>query len=288
MKKVSVVLLVAILSVGCSYSDIRPETLQQSGITPESERKGRELLARVVEAHGGRERWQSLITADILMRDQWAGGLIGWFNPWPGNNLLVRFQTLVGTFTSRVEILEGEEKGLVWGTQSWHTYEQKPGGVLVFKEVGAAQNLLPAMQYFLELPFRIAKAPLVAHLGSGTLRGQQYERVFATWETPEPHAEHDQYILWINHETGLVELAEWTFRGAMKSYVGTIRYADYRAVEGIQVPFQLLLLKELESTDQEFNHQIKIESVEFNALARAALLPDPSLPFVGDEKPAPN
>ncbi len=268
-------------------SDIRPPSLIQTGITAQAETRGRELLAKAVAAHGGMERWQSLGTAEYLMRDEWDEGIMQYFNPWPGNNLLTRFQCIRGTFTSRVEILEGDHKGLVWGNQSWHTYRQDPGQTLVFEQVQAAQNLLPAIHYFFELPFRLATAPIVAYTGERTVGGVPYDTVFVTWQTPEPHPEHDQYLLFINRRTGLVDLSEWTFRGAMPSYVGYIRYRDYREVSGVQAPFQLIVLKKLESPDGDFNHVVRVEEARFDVVPREALLPNPSLPFIGDDKPAP-
>jgi hypothetical protein len=83
---------------------------------------------------------------------------------------------------------------------------------------------LPAIQYFAELPFRILVAPIVTYMGQDALRS--CDKVFATWERPEPHGEHDQYILWINRETQLIELAQYTVRDQFKFIKATILYED--------------------------------------------------------------
>ncbi len=272
--------------VETTWKDLRPAALKQSRITAAAATRGRELLARAVARHGGVDRWQRFTTAEAHLRDEWHPQRIQ-FNPWPGNNLLLRFQVLLGTFNSRVGLLEGADRGQIWGIQSWRPYKQLRGKEPVFSDDRNISFFLPTYHYFLEFPFRIARAPIVAYVGERSHGGRNYQLVFATWGRPEPHAEHDQYLLWINRESGLIEIAQYTIRDFGPAVEGTMQFSDFREVQGLRLAFRHTV-QALDAPSGEFGHRIVIERLVFDAVPREALLPDASLPFMGDEKPSPS
>ncbi len=268
------------------WKDLRPPQLKQSLTTAAASALGREILAQAVARHGGVDRWQRFTTAEAHLRDEWHPQRIQ-FNPWPGNNLLLRFQVLLGTFNSRVELLEGEGRGQIWGIQSWRPYKKMPRRAPVFSDDRNISFFLPTYHYFLEFPFRIARAPIVAYVGERSHGGRNYQLVFATWGRPEPHAEHDQYLLWINRESGLIEIAQYTIRDFGPGVEGTMQFSDFREVQGLRLAFRQTV-QALDAPPGEFGHRIVIERLVFDAVPRQALLPDASLPFMGDEKPSPS
>ena len=52
---------------------------------------------------------------------------------------------------------------------------------------------------------RIKDAPIISYAGEDEFRGKKYDLVFCSWGTEKPHMKHDQYVAWINKETGLME-----------------------------------------------------------------------------------
>ena len=206
------ILLLAVIYLAIPTADLRNDAIKRSGITDQAAVKGRQLLLTAAQAHGI-EKATSYATAEFTFADDWTG-LIGKFmNPWPENKKLTRMQTLLGAFTSRVEFLEGRGAGEIWGIQAWASYKQENKNTeAVFEEDGTIRFFLPTQQYFSELPFRVLQAEIVAHMGERSLDGKEYHLVLATWGAVEPNTEYDQYAIWINKETSLIEKMTYTVR----------------------------------------------------------------------------
>ena len=280
------VVLMMLCATGCGTADLRTNTLKETGLTPAAVERGKQVLAEAVQAHGGHDGLGRFTTADVVLRDTWPGWLARtFFMPWPENNQPMRLQYLLGTFTSRVEILEGEGKGTVKGIQAWHTYAQEPGAEIVFEDDEEMAFFLPSYHYFFEFPFRISKAPIVAYAGEDSLHGQRYDLVFVTWNQAEPDETTDQYILWINPDTRLIDYAQYTVRDQANWAAGTNHFSDYREVEGIMIPYKQTITSEPGGTD--VLHEMVVEQVRFDTISPEVLLPDAGLTEMGDRKPEP-
>ena len=283
------------------WADLRNAAVLAAG---EAERaRGRDLLTRTAERHG-LAAWRGYATLTVVARDDWdeAGP---W---WPAQSQLVRLEQLNGTFTSRAELLDGPGRGQVWGVQSWRGYKiVPPARAPRFSEApdGALSFYLPSLHYFNELPFRLLAAPNVVHAGEARLDGRDYELVFVSWEEGAPSGEHDQYVLWIAADSGLVEKAHYTVREAAAlappeqaevmraGAVGTIHYGDYRDVGGVAIPFlQVVTLfgpeQALAPVEEDFFHRIVVSEARWDAVPPDALEPDPELPPAADRKPPPS
>lgn len=279
------------------YADLRGDGLKQEGVAARAE-KGRRLLEQAARRHG-LDAWRGHTTVEVVARDVWKSQ-----GQWPQPDQRFRAERLLGTFTSRVELLDGAAQGEVWGIQSWAPYKRRtPSGEPEMIEDPKIEFYLPTLQYFDELPFRLLNAEVVAYNGTGTYLGQTYDRVFVTWGSPEAHAEHDQYDVWIHPETHLIDVVRYTVRDAvalaspvmrpvMKVFAaGTIHYQDYREVDGVMVPFkQTVTLPPPETTvtplDENYFHQLAVESVGFDTFDPVQLVADPDRPEIGDSKPS--
>lgn len=289
------------LGLGTGHADLRTETVRYPA--PDSERRGRELLDGLAERHG-LTAWKRHVTMEVLGRDSWPGG-----GPWwPDATQRFRTQALLGTFTSRAELLDGPARDEVWGIQAWAPYKKKAGGTVptfLSQTDRAITFYLPTLQYFNELPFRLRSAPVVRDAGDSRHRGRRYQRVLVTWGTPEPRPDHDQYVLWIDRETGLLSMVRYTLRDGLawmppgqarlfrSVMLGTMHYEDYRDVDGVMVPFvQTVVLPPPELTRyplrEHYFHRIEVEEAHFDTVPREALLPDPPRGEPGDRKPEPS
>ncbi len=286
------------LTLGTGHADVRPMAVRYPA--PDSERRGRERLERLAERHG-LSAWKRHTTMEVVGKDSWPGG-----GPWwPEATQRFRTLALLGTFTSRAELLDGRAEGEVWGIQAWACYKRRPGDAapaFLAKPDRAISFYLPTLQYFNELPFRLRQAPIVLDAGAARHRGRAYDRVFVTWGGAEPRAEHDQYVLWIDRETGLLGMVRYTLRDGVawlppvpaalfrSVMMGTMHYEDYRDVQGVMVPFvQTVVLPPPELTRYPLRehafHRLELTEARFDAVPREALLPDSALGDGGDRKP---
>jgi hypothetical protein len=281
------------------YADLRTPAVEQASV--ESAQRGRELLERAAERHG-LAAWERHTTLETTATDIWTQG--GW---WPAPVQRFRSQALLGTFTSRVELLDGPGAGEIRGIQSWAPYRRRPpetDASFLQEPAPEITFYLPTLHYFAELPFRLLSAETVLDAGSRFHRGRLYDRVFVTWGPAEPHAAHDQYLLWIERESGLIAMAHYTVRdlatmnrGAVRSMMkavgaGTIHFDDYRRTDGVMIPFaQTVTLPEPALTQypvrEHFLHRLEIDDARFDTVARELLVPSPALATPSDRKPDP-
>ncbi len=286
------------LTLGTGHADVRSEAVRYPA--PSSERRGRERLERLAERHG-LDALRRRTTMEVLGKDSWPGG-----GPWwPEATQRFRTQALLGTFTSRAELLDGRGQGETWGIQAWACYKKKPAETalsFLTQPDRAIAFYLPTLQYFNELPFRLRRAPIVRDAGEARHRGRSYDRVFVTWDRAEPHAEHDQYVLWIDRETGLLSMVRYTLRDGVgflppaqsalfrSVMLGTMHYEDYREIQGVMVPYvQTVVLPPPELTRYPLGeyafHRIELDAARFDTVPREALLPDSARGDGGDRKP---
>lgn len=269
---------IVLLMGGCSAADIRPAELKEKGYTETTAEKGRAMLRRVAKRHGLRA-WQAYETMQATAVDRWADAAPSW---WPLQEQRVRLEYVLGTFTSRAVLLDGERAGEVWGVHAWQPYHRAGAEQAVElcdtqEKMTARMFYLPALHYFNELPFRLLKAEYVAYAGDRVYQGTDYHLVFATWGSVGPNDQHDQYLLWIDRETLLVEMCLYTVRDAGAIFTGTIHFDDYRDSQGVMFPYtQTVILPPPEHTlyplDQYYFHRLEFESVRFGAVNEQDLL----------------
>lgn len=279
------------------YADLRTDVIKQKGVDSALAARGRVLLFAAARSHG-LEAWKRHRTFEAVATDSWRSG-----SPWwPASPQRFRARRRLGTFTSRVELLDGVHQREIWGIQSWAAYKNRGLGEPSFARDRAIEFYLPTLQYFDELPFRMLAAPVILYAGEGLYVGQRYDKVFVSWGSPQPHAEHDQYLLWINPATGLIDVVRYTLRDAvtmsspimrpvMKVFAaGTIHYRAYRRQDDVMVPFeQTVALPPPESThlplEENYFHRLVLESARFDSFDPESLTVDPARPEVGDAKP---
>ena len=282
----TIVTLLLTISLGGCLADIRPGKLREGDPGSDAERQGRALLDRSRVQHGGDAAWAGHQTAEVVLSDHWNGLFVNMFNPWPERDQRMRFRHQLRTFYAQAEFLNGDAAGERWGLQAWRTYRIDPDGSVDFSENGDIRFIIPTVQYFLELPFRIHEATIVRAAGTQTIRGRVYDRVFATWSTVEPNTVDDQYVIYVARDTGRMEKVEYTVRDIMRNITGTMHYADFRQVGGLMVPFVQSVTTQPDDDPDDYMHRMTLESVKLDEVPPDALVVDPKLPFTGGAKPA--
>ncbi|WP_304235707.1 hypothetical protein [Jiulongibacter sediminis] len=282
-------LIVLIALLTSCMADIRTASIKKEGITPENQKKGRELLLKTRKKHG-LDQLKQHKTYQYTAHDSWKGFLGKVGKVWPEPELDLDFKYIPGTFEGKVQYLSGDVKGLSGGLQSWHYYEIDNSGKLEFKRTNKRIEFgIAAFQYFFEVLDRMPDVPILAYAGEQTVGNQSYEILFATWHKAEPHKEHDQYLLYINKETGYLDFLTYTIRD---NYLpvswflhGTVKYENLKIIDGITVPFtQKVYLLGPHDEDKNLIHELSISDFKFDIFEPEELYPDKSLPRVGNSK----
>ena len=215
-------------------ADLRPEHLKARPPTEEESQRGRELLRRAVDAQGGADAWARWTAPEVIFRDEWRG-IVGRFScPWPALKNHVRLQWRRDGSLTEAHFLDRPE--------TWRSTD------------GTHDFILAAYPYLMELPFRLLDAPKVAWIGER----EQYDLVLATWETFEPHAQHDQFVLWIDRESHRVVMAEYTIRDKYHWATGADHFEDFRRAGPLLLPFRHTIT--LRPWSDSVVHRIEIEA----------------------------
>ncbi len=216
----------ALLLCSCAgLADLRPTRLTTEP-SAQDQAEGRRLLQLAAEAHG-LEAWQKYPALELESTDDWSPTFLGrFFTWWSTPSQKLRHTMLSGTFTSKMELLNGPDKGLILGLQGFKSYRIDEKGFHHTNEE-RTHFYLPALQYFQELPFRILKATHISYAGLSSFGGWKYHRVFVTWGSFAANEEFDQYDIWIDAKTHLIASCRYTVREAFGSATGTIFYEDY-------------------------------------------------------------
>jgi len=288
-KIIAISVLTIFLISSCSVKDLRTPYAKDASVE-RSEKKGRDLLEKSYLAMGY-DKLEKISTYE-------AKSYFDWKFPWSwmpmnalpgnkGNTILFKFS--VGTFDGSIEYLEGRKSGNVYGLQSWQSYEIKDDQSL--KEIKGKRRKwgLATYHYVAEAPLRIRNAEIVKYAGEKEFEGKMYDLVFATWGEEKPHSEHDQFLIYINQETGMTDLMEITINdfflpmpNNMKD--GTIRIDRSKTSIGTYMPEMIYI--QLGGPKKKSKHVYKYSMYDykFDTYELNDLYPIKTLEKVGDTK----
>ncbi|MCB1170694.1 MAG: hypothetical protein KDK25_10185 [Leptospiraceae bacterium] len=273
--KVTSILGLALIAFSCSLADIRPDSIKTE-ITGDQFKKGREILDRSLAAHGGAERWQKAGPVVVKFTDEWPGFLNRTlFMPWPENPMEATMYVLPHRDDARIVYRKGEESGHFMGIQHWIPYTGEAVSQAPVSDIASAavdlqpedddiKFWVPTLNYFLQLPYRIGEADVVAYAGERKLDGRAFQLVFVSWVRAEPQEMVDQYLLWIEKKTGYIEYATYTVRDMGGFVTGTMHYSDFQEQNGLVIARKQAVIDSPEEPGEPL-HQLTIEEMQFNA-----------------------
>ncbi len=162
--------------------------------------------------------------------------------PLPDRRTGLTYAFVPGTgFTGEGEITTGKHTGErfgVDGTPGPDSYLVKDGRKR-HKGGLAARIYAPSVQYFTEFSFRIREASRVGYVDDAQWNGRRYHRVLATWGDVRAHMKHDQYLVYVNAESKLIDLVRYTIRTAGPPMASAIAFTDVRDVGGMKLAFDV-------------------------------------------------
>lgn len=276
--------LTLILTTSCKIADISKDaTLEIEA----SQKIASQKLSEVISAQGF-NIMASKNTFEFTATDNWPGLMGQMVKIWPDQKSTLKFKHNFNTFDGNALFLDGQKEGDLIGIQSWNYYEKSKGSEKIqsflIDENKDKKPLAFAMviyHYFLELPYRLNQAPIKRYYGQQTKNGQTYDLVFASWLSEAPSSDYDQYIVWINTKTKLVDYCIYTLRDntnliTRKKY-GSIAYEDYRNIDGFMVPFNMPVMLDdgviKNETTTNYFHQFTIHDFAFSGFDEEELYP---------------
>ena len=243
--------------------------------------KARGILEKMGEAHGIKQ-YENINTYTVLFEDEFYGKMGQFANPYTELKTQFELNYIPKTFNGRLIFNSGKNKGLRWGIQAWHTYEQKPGESIRFRKNKTAEFWLPTYQYFVEFPLRIQEASALKLIGEKVIDGKGCIGVVASWGTTAPQKSTDQYVLWIDKVNYRLHKLEYTIRDINRFVTGVTSFKDYKNYDGILLPAQLLVESNL--LKEGYLHEMRILNFAADQVNREELLPNKELGTLGEKK----
>ena len=289
--KISGLLIFSFLFLQSCMADLRTKSIKKEGITIENTKKGKAILERSWKAQGF-DKIKNHQVYSFNGKDTWKGMLGRVGKVWPNRKTEMKFKYEVGTFDGQVTFLDGKRKGEISGLQNWNYYEIDDKNQTQFLKPNKRIKFgLAAYQYFTEMIDRLKSAPIISYAGEKKFKGKKYDLVFVTWNTEKPHQAADQYIAWINQETGLMDYTQYTLRESYlkapgsKAIAGAVEYGDYRNVDGILISFEHTVYGfKIKKKKKKNLHQLIISDFQFDDFDGEELRLDKNIVKGGDFK----
>ncbi|WP_422858450.1 hypothetical protein ACOKFD_13830 [Flagellimonas sp. S174] len=277
-------LIIVLIVQSCKIADLQTSELNPD--LPHREDKAIQLLDGVIKKY----RLDILETSknySFKAKDDWKG-LYAIANPFPKDNELMQIRFRPFSFDGQFNYLETRNK-TIYGVQSFKHYRINEEGKVSFRRKKSISFTLPAIQYFFELPLRLRNAPILKYAGVRDFENKTYDLVFATWDKLKPHKEHDQYLLYIDRESGNLSFASYTVRGMYlpvpKSVFGSIRFNGLNKNEnGVTYPEKLYIQLNKLKKPKRALHTITISDLRLNSFPLPLLYPDKNIQYKGDSK----
>ncbi|MBL4845414.1 MAG: hypothetical protein JKY65_07810 [Planctomycetes bacterium] len=269
-------LATALLLGGC-VADLRPMSLSVLE-QPRNEACGRRVLENAVARQHTEDAapWRSLPAVSVTFEDSYYGLIGAIACPWPEDPCEVEMTFVPGVDTSQARFSD-EGVPTLWGIHGWNTWRKAEGQEAVYGDLESAITFwLPTLQYFLEMPFRLAEAEIVDCAGPGEIvvagKRTAVDQVYLTWGSYVPHPRFDQYLAHVDSTTGFLLRADFTVRDLAGFAKGRVLYGDYRQVGDYWLPHLIQI-----GTDppEDMLHELRISAW---ALDGQIEIPDPSLP----------
>lgn len=258
-------LIVAIITIGIAWLlltpvDLRPIYLGNK-IAQKDFLKGKILVKEMQDAYGGKENWLAHKTGSYIQTADWYENKFGVAN-W--DTIPQRFQmtSILGTDNSEFTLLNGANKGQTWGVQNGKSFQIK-NGQQDFTPHAKYQHKLIYKNYWFQFPFRFSEAPIIAYAGERTVNGKTYDLLYATWGSESANSEYDQYVLYLDKQTRMVEWLNFTVREKVNFMKVTAQFTDFRLIDGISVPFNQYVSWGKPGKNGFKLHENRYESIQF-------------------------
>ena len=210
-------------------ADIRNARLRK-GITKTDEEKGRQLLDAYAKAIGGFKIWNGHSRAIFTQTADWYDNETNWTT----NPQEFKMTVNLGGSNGSLQLLNGPLKDEQWNIKEGVVYLKN--GKIDSKSQDMVWHKQNYKSYWFQFPFKIQEAEIVAFGGQKIFNGKTYDIVYATWHSEEPNSKYDQFMLYLDSETHLLEWLEFTIRDIFSMVAASAQFKNYKLVDGLNLP----------------------------------------------------
>jgi len=206
-------------------------TRQDTFVTADIQ-KGKTILDAVANEYGY-QNFQNFdtYTAHVTIEATSFLGKIG--HSFKDNPTEITFTAIPEKVGGELRIIDGKQKGEVWGYQQNIAYKKNQQGDISFRKYKKIAFQVPTIQYLIELPMRINTADKITFLKDSVYNNTQYHIIFASWRAYKPQRDIDQYRLWVNAETQRIDIVEFTVREKLPFVWSRLFFSEFKEFEGV-------------------------------------------------------
>ncbi len=260
LRKYGACLLLLALT-GCSTANLLSEKSRKEFQPITDQISEQQLRQSVLETIDPNQSYQQGKTMEVTATDIWKSTLVRWLTPLDENKQ--EFKARLKLYHQGVEFtfLNGDKKGQTIGFDG-QSYKYI-GPEKIYEESSSTSLYLGPLQSYIEWGQTLLRNPSLELLGTKDINNIPYRVVYVTDPPAEKLDDYDQYLIYINTQTGKIDYVEFTMRELMKSYRGVVHYRDYKMVEGVLMPFWIGIADGLEKPD--FDHYFVITAIRFSS-----------------------
>ncbi len=289
IKLLMILSLIAVFH-SCKTVDLRTDYVKEQPAQT-AEEKGRQLLADAAQKMGYDKLANTEVyetTANFKWKGLWP---LMPMNSLPGNlNKDIQFKFATNSFDGQVKYLEGRKEGLVQGLQSWEGYKiKRNNGELKQHEHDRYIWGLATYHYLVEAPLTMKDAEIVRYAGEKEFDGQSYETVYVTWGTEEPNKQYDRFLVYVNKDTGFIDMAELTIgdfylpmpKGMQHA---TVQWDREMASNGTYLPSMTYIQLGKPKDKSKYVYKYSSKDYKFDSFPKSELYPIEGLTDFGNSK----
>jgi hypothetical protein len=101
--------------------------------------------------------------------------------------------------------------------------------------------LLRALRHLIELPFVLPEADAVRGAEDATWHDQRFQRALVSWGRLEPQRDVDQYVVWSNAASGLIERIDCTVRFVAPFLTARVELGPQLRHAGFTLPREMVV-----------------------------------------------
>ncbi|MEM7657139.1 MAG: hypothetical protein AAF399_13480 [Bacteroidota bacterium] len=256
MKTLWMVLMAGVMISSCKLADLSTAQAHE-----DQSSRGKAILEGAMRAHGA-DKWDQIASYEGEMEDEFYGVMGNVANPHKANPVSVKLTLEPRTYGGMLHFQDQEAKDKAWGLEDGAGYSLNWAGERSNKRAKDALFWIPTYQYFVEFPARILEADVFRYTGTEDIKGRTCDRVFVSWNQVDPQKEFDQYLVWVDQESHLIQKVEYTVREAGGFLTGFIMLEEMKDFDGILLPTRMpvgsSLLKE-----GKWLHEMRIKGLVF-------------------------
>jgi hypothetical protein len=211
-------------------TDIRTASLLD-GVEAADYEKGKALIAEMEAAYGGKEEWMAYKEGVFIQSANWYGRKA--ISHWDVSPQRFILRCELGTDNSELKLLNGPNTGIRWGIENGTSYSIHSNQERKTEEYNRYSDKLLFKSYWFQFPFRVGEAEFISYAGEATVEGQAYDLVFATWGSEAANATYDQFILYLNKETHLIDWLYFTVRDKIPAVPICAKFDNFKYVDKI-------------------------------------------------------